>query len=166
MVKLIMKTILSLFSICALCFFTACGSSGSDSDSDSEPQSVATNEQLIAQLSDIFGVDGNLWKPKAEEGSSTSGLLVVLLSAKYTNRFDSCELEKIDGSIEYLDCNDRVEWSHEPFSCVANGGREHWRSLSTCDQAAQVRVVCRNATEVLTVEATGPAITSVCDRHG
>jgi hypothetical protein len=91
---------------------------------------------------------------------------VVLPSSKYTGRFDSCELELIDGTIEQLDCNDRVDWSHTPFSCVANGNREHWRSQFACNQAAQVRVICRNATEELTLEAPGAGITSVCSRFG
>ena len=157
---------LSFLALPLLVFSVACGGSSSSSDSSADASATSADAPAITRISDTFGVDGNLWKPAAEEGSSTAGLLVVLPSSKYTGRFDSCEIELIDGTIEQLDCNDRVEWSHTPFSCVANGNREHWRSQNTCNQAAQVRVICRNATEELTIEAPGAGITAVCSRFG
>ena len=162
-------------------FLTACGSSSNDdlsfgSSSSTTPPSSSTSAPTSTQapsdpvdtesLSALFGENGNLWKPAAEEKSSTAGLLVVLLSSEYTGRFDSCEVQRTDGSIEQLDCNDRVPWSHEPFSCVANGGREHWRATIRCDQAAQAKVVCRNFSEEITIQAPGAAVNAVCDRHG
>ncbi len=154
--------LMSLSFLIALSF-SACGSSSGGGE---ESTDGGTNSLELIKSTQLFGQRGNLWKPRAEPKSSTAGLLVVLLGAEHTDRFDTCGIETIDGEFTLLDCNDRVPWSHEPFSCVANGNREHWRALFTCDQAAQVRVVCRNATEEVTFEAPGPAISAVCSRHG
>lgn len=158
----------SIFLILGVLALSSCGgSSGGGSDTSNvaaQVQSVET--QAIKTTKQFFGENGNLWKPAAEEKSSTAGLLVVLLGPEHTGRFDSCEIERTNGEFEQLDCNDRVPWSHEPYSCVANGGREHWRATFRCDQSAQVRIVCSNFSEEVTFEARGPAILAVCDRHG
>lgn len=152
------------FSLCSLCVIS-CGSSGGGGEGGETAFTEAATSTRT-KIKQFFGQNGNLWKPEAEPKSSTAGLLVVLLGREHTNRFNRCRIEKVDGSVADLDCNDRVEWSHVPFSCVANGGREHWRALFTCEDAALVRVICTNPTEELTVEAAGVGLGAVCSRHG
>ncbi len=127
---------------------------------------ITTDSSQLTQVTQYFGQNGNLWKPEAEPKSSTAGLLVVLLGPEHTGRFDDCRVEKVDGTVEFLDCNDRVEWSHIPYSCVANGGREHWRATFKCEEAAVARAICRNQSEEFTFEAAGVGLGSVCSRHG
>lgn len=177
--KKLSSTLLLTFSTLLI---GACGSSSTSNDGTSTG-TVQLGEATLANAaapsggapaatgattrgSETFGVAGNLWKPRSEEGSSSAGLLVVLLGAQHTGRFDTCEVRKRDGSIAQLDCNDRVSWTHTPFSCVANGGREHWRADFPCEEAAEARVVCRNFSEEVSFAAPGAAIGAVCARHG
>ncbi len=159
----------SLLTIALSFSIIACGSSSdvnlSGEENESEGSTPTPAEEQIETRTEYFGEKGNLWKPRADENSSTSGLLVVLLSSEYTDVFDSCAVPLLDGTFGALDCNDRVEWSHHPFSCVANEGREHWRAYFTCDKAAMVQVICRNATQRVTFEAKGAGISATCSRH-
>lgn len=168
---------LSAFVVVLMCILTlgACGgdvSLGANADeeqSDSSSSGTSSNSDSSISVSirtEYFGEKGNLWKPEADEGSANAGLLVVLLAPEFTDRFDSCEVPLIDGTMGALDCNDRVEWSHTPYSCVANGGREHWRANFRCEDTALVRVVCRSTAEEVTFEAPGVGISAVCSRHG
>lgn len=158
-----MKIVNTALIALSLIVLSSCGGGGGGGGT--EETTTPTTPQRT-QVTQFFGQNGNLWKPEAEPKSSTAGLLVVLLGPEHTDRFDNCRVEKIDGSVEDLDCNDRVEWSHIPFSCVANGGREHWRALFKCEEAAVARVICTNATEEYTFEAAGAGLGAVCARHG
>lgn len=161
-----MRVVFIALAVSALCLTSCHSSSGGSDTTTTEASTPNTESQTIKTGKQYFGERGNLWKPAAEEKSSTAGLLVALLGAEHTGRFDSCEIKKADGTTAQLDCNDRVPWSHEPYSCVANGGREHWRATFKCSEAARVKITCRNFSEEVTFEARGAAINSVCDRHG
>lgn len=160
---MIHRILITLPLLAVTLFIAACGSSSKETSSEETAGETPSPKVIVRQY---FGENGNLWKPKSDEGSSSAGLLVVLLGSQFTGRFDSCELKLADGSTVALDCNDRVEWSHTPFSCIANGGREHWRSPILCSLAAEVKVTCRNFTEEVIFRARGAAIDSVCGRHG
>ncbi|WKZ57091.1 MAG: hypothetical protein QY326_00070 [Bdellovibrionota bacterium] len=148
--------------------FAGCGSSGGD---DSDDGAAGGNEQLpesnpIAQRSETFGVDGNLWKPAGDDHGAGAGNLVVLLSSRYTKRFDTCELQRTNGQIAQLTCIDNVPWTHTPYSCFANGDRQHWRADFKCSEAAEVKVTCRDANQEVTFTVDASQRGSVCNRFG
>lgn len=166
-----MRIVLSIL-FCLAASLTACGGSGGGGEGpvvgDEQERELASNddENAIAKGKQTFGVAGNLWKPAGEEGASGAGRPVIILSPQFGKRFKSCEVRGRDGSVIPLDCNDRVPWSHNPYSCFANGGRQHWRCPCNCGDIAEVKVVCRDDNQEVTFSAAGPAIGAVCERHG
>ena len=156
-----MKTLnlISLFLACSL--LIACGGGSSKSSSN-----VPAEDDGIARSTEVFGQDGNLYKPRADGHSSGAGNLVVLLGAKFTTQFDSCEIMLNTGEIAQLICINNEEWTQVPFSCFSNGNRQTWRANFTCDAVGEVRVVCRDATREVTFVAPDPFIGSVCSRFG
>ncbi|MCB0328384.1 MAG: hypothetical protein KDD70_01940 [Bdellovibrionales bacterium] len=154
--------------VCGLLLFTAlasCGGGGGGGSSDDSANALP-EEDLRQQFVEYFGTEGNIWKPSSDPISSGAGNLVVLLSPKYTTRFDTCELTLIDGSTAQLLCIDFEEWTQIPFSCFSNGGRQTWRANFGCDDAALVEVTCRDATQEVVFTVDGPAVSAVCSRFG
>ena len=130
-----------LFSITRV----ACGCSGGGGE-ESEP--LPSNP--IATSQENFGENGNLYKPRSAEDSAGGGNLVVLLSPKFNVQFDSCEIVKRDGQVSPLICINDQPWTHVPFSCFSNGGRQTWRASFPCEEANKVLVVCRDFTQEVT----------------
>lgn len=118
----------------------------------------------------IFGQNGNLWKPAGDDHGSSPGSLVVLLSGQFTEQFDSCEVRDTSGNVRQLTCLNTVPWTHRPYSCFSNpdasGWRQTWRSDIRCGQAAEVRVVCRSFNQEVEFVAPDGARGAVCQRFG
>ena len=158
--------ILSLSLVLALSL-SACGGSSDGGDAaGGEGDSVSPAIPLLSMGDETFGRDGNLWKPRSEESDSGGGNLVVLLTSRYTTRFDTCQVRMNDGTTADLFCNDQVPWTEIPFSCFSNGNRQTWRANFRCESAAEVRVVCRDANQEITFEAPEGGLGSICNRFG
>ncbi len=142
------------------------GESGNESGSEGTGNSDQSNTGDITFAREIFGNDGNLWKPKSEEADAGGGNLVVLLNSRYTTRFDTCEVLRSTGEISQLDCNDRAPWTEEPFSCFSNGRRQTWRASFRCQSAAEIRVICRSSTQEVTFTVDDNNLGRVCERFG
>lgn len=167
-----------------------CGSSGSDDFFDEFPNDqnppaanpesgeappaadpiadpVATPTPASTEVvTEIFGRDGNLYKPFSDDHGAGGGNLVVLMSSRYTKRFETCEIPLKDGTTAQLTCIDNQPWTHTPYSCFANGDRQHWRASFRCSSVAQIRVRCRLAgkTYIFTVDEGSRG--NVCTRYG
>lgn len=114
----------------------------------------------------FFGEGGNLYKPVSDGHSSTPGNLVVLLSAQFTTQFDSCEARKNTGEVEQLICINDQPWTHVPYSCFSNGGRQTWRASFKCHEMAEVKVVCRDANQEVTFTVPDAQLGQICTRFG
>ena len=111
----------------------------------------------------IFGNGGNLWKPIGDGGGANYfGNPVALFDPMFTSRFDSCEVTLKNGSTFDLRCIDDAPWTMIPFSCFANGNRQHFRSAFSCEEIAEIKVVCKDACQTVTFQAAGDA----CERVG
>ncbi|MCB0319750.1 MAG: hypothetical protein KDD60_02420 [Bdellovibrionales bacterium] len=156
---------------CSL-FLFGCTDAGSDSEPADDSGGVITispdiqSDNPIAQRSEIFGQDGNLWKPRSDDHASGAGNLVVLLSSKYRTQFETCEVELSNGERRDLTCVNDQPWTHIPYSCFSNGARQTWRANFQCHQAKSVRVVCRDALQEVTFKAPTGQQSQVCSRFG
>lgn len=155
----------------ALLFVCGCGGSdGSSSEDDSDLSDIESGGESLTPapvvVTEIFGQDGNLWKPSGDSHGAGAGNLVVLLSSKYTEQFDSCEVALNTGEVSQLICINDQPWTHTPFSCFSNGERQTWRAVFPCSDAAEVKVTCYSATEevIFTVPETSRGWT--CQRFG
>ena len=139
-----------------------CGGGGGGDNSTEVDLSL--NTRMVVEQT--FGTEGNLWKPKSDGHSSGAGNLVVLFSSKFTSEFNSCEVRLNDGSTSQLICINNQSWTHVPFSCFSNGGRQTWRANFTCGKASGVEVLCK--TDELDYVFTVPpaARAAVCSRFG
>lgn len=147
-------------------FFLACGSS-SDSDNQTTDHSGSSTTVFgNADVTDTFGVDGNLYKPVSDESASGLGNLVVLLSSKYSTKFDTCKIRKNTGDIADLFCLDTVPWTQVPFSCFSNGNRQTWRANFKCSSVGEVRVLCQDSIQSVEFVAPNGATGNVCTRFG
>ncbi len=183
---------LSVFLI--LCLSACGGSSGSDPITENvETETLAeevavetapaveeTAEEAVEEFdpaesnpivsTQFFGENGNIWKPAADEHSSGAGLLVVLLSGIFTEQFDSCEVRTRSGQTAQMLCVNDQPWTQRPYSCFsnpdANGWRQTWRATFPCDQAGEVRVLCRSFNQEVTFTVPAAARGAVCSRFG
>lgn len=157
----------AIFLACAgiaLSLLSGCG--GSSGGDGSEIDNGNSDNPIIQESREFFGQDGNLWKPRSDETSSGTGNLVVLFSAKFTTRFDSCEVPLNDGTVGQLVCIDNQPWTHVPFSCFSNGGRQTWRANFPCSAAARVEVTCRDAMQQVVFTVPDGSVGAVCSRFG
>ncbi|MCO6431967.1 MAG: hypothetical protein J5J00_14000 [Deltaproteobacteria bacterium] len=159
-----LKPVLFILTVSTL--FAACGGGGGGDGSTSEPEGgdFLTGNPIVS--TQFFGESGNLYKPASDETSSGQGNLVVLLSSQFTTQFDSCEMRKANGEIAQLICINDQPWTHVPFSCFSNGGRQTWRANFRCNEAAEVRVVCRDLNQEVTFTVPDAALGHVCTRFG
>lgn len=105
------------------------------------------------------GAGKNLWKPV----SDTTGNLVVVLHAKYKKEFSGgCFVERKDGKQEKLFCGGVYKCFGNPDSI---GERLHMRSNIKCNQAKEVKVVCREAKQEVTFTVDEKLRSQVCVRH-
>jgi hypothetical protein len=160
------KLLLLATSSALIVSLAACGSSGSDdADQQTVPES-AVGEPSIVRTTEFFGNSGNLYKPAGEEGGSGAGLVVILLGPHHTEQFDSCEIKKSDGTVAQLDCNNRVPWTHQPYSCFANGNRQHWRADFSCWDVGDVKVTCKKPGIETVFTVPDEVRAGVCSRWG
>lgn len=162
-----MRTPLLLPLLSSLLFLSSCGGE----DNNPAEATISTDSEIAAApeivvTKDTFGVDGNLWKPKADPKGSTPNNVVVLFSAKYTERFDNCEIALKDGSTAQLYCQDNVPWTHVPYSCFANGNRQTWRTDFKCSSPSEVKVTCRLRGAEYEFSAPDGATGWTCNRFG
>lgn len=111
-----------------------------------------------------FDGTGNLWKPEAEGGGSQyGGNPVLLLSSVFKRQFDSCVVELKGGGSHELTCVDDAPWTFEPFSCFANGNRQHMRSELKAERIKnRARIECKDNQQICVFILPGRAT----DRHG
>lgn len=145
--------------------FASCGSSGGGGEEEST-EAVVLEETITKAFEEYFGVEGNLWKPRSDDHSSSPGNLVVLLSSKYTTRFDTCEIPLNDGTTAQLLCIDTESWTHTPYSCFSNGGRQTWRASFGCSKAARIEVVCRDSDKEVVFTVPFGQEGRICERFG
>ena len=172
-----MKKQFQFLLILSLSLTVGCGGGSGDGEG-SEFTDAVQEEGLeapidanpIALATEQFGSEGNLWKPSGDDHAAGAGQLVVLLSGKYKTRFDTCEVRKRSGEIAQLTCIDDQPWTHNPYSCFANpdasGERQHWRANFECQDAAEVKVVCRDQNQEVTFTVAEEKRRSVCSRFG
>lgn len=155
-----MKSITQIFFILLAIILTSCASDGHDK--------IVIEEEAnpIARSVQFFGQGGNLWKPVGDDHGAGAGNLVVLLDASFTKRFDSCEIVLNTGETRQLTCIDTVEWTHTPYSCFANGNRQHWRADFKCSSARAVEVVCRDFNQEITFTVPDEQKGHLCSRFG
>lgn len=149
-----------LFLISCLINLISCGGSGGD-DGDS-----SNSRSPVRVASEDFGVDGNLWKPSGDSHGSSPGSVVVIISSRYTKQFDYCEVYLRDGTTLPLTCINNVSWTHIPYSCFANGNRQHWRSFTSCHDFAEVKATCYLDNQEYLFKAPAGQAGSVCTRFG
>lgn len=105
---------------------------------------------------------GTLWKPVAEGGGATFAHNPVFLAkASYKKRFDSCEVTLKSGEKHQLTCIDDQTWTHTPYSCFANGDRQHWRFKYSCKKIKKVKITCKLDCKTIIFESKG----KTCNRH-
>ena len=163
----------------SLIFLANCGSGSGGGEEIAElieetPAAEAVEETTTAEPSEpnpivstqFFGESGNLYKPKADETASGAGNMVVLLSAQFTEQFDSCEVRKTDGTVAQLFCNNTVPWTQIPFSCFSNGNRQTWRANFPCGEVAEVLITCRSFNQEVVFTVPEAARGAVCSRFG
>jgi hypothetical protein len=155
--------------LCAafILFMSGCGGGSSSGETTLEDSSLSEEIPMNPiVVSQEFGVDGNLYKPRSDENASGEGNLVVLLSSRFTTQFDSCEIQKRSGELAQLFCLNSVPWTDVPYSCFSNGGRQTWRATFKCDEVAQVKVVCRDANQEVTFTVPDANKGNICTRFG
>lgn len=171
---------------------TACGSSsteditfpGGETEADSsagvnsDPESseddelvpsdeaTATPEPNPVVATEYFGEDGNLYKPESDPEGSGQGNLVILLSSKFTEQFDSCEIKLSSGEVAQLICIDDQPWTETPYSCFSNGGRQTWRANFKCSAVAEIKVSCFEDKQEVIFTVSEAERRSVCNRFG
>ncbi|GEM_PF-2233115 len=119
-----------------------------------------------SKTTENFGNEGNLWKPSGDDHGAGAGNLVVIISSKYSKQFDSCSVPLRDGTTSSLVCINNVPWTHTPYSCFANGNRQHWRANFKCSDAAEIKATCRKGSETYVFTVEGGARANVCGRYG
>lgn len=125
---------------------------------DDKPATIACVPETIKEP--FSG--GTLWKPVAEGGgASFAHNPVFLAKSSYKKRFDSCEVTLKSGEKHQLTCIDDQSWTHTPYSCFANGDRQHWRFKHKCNKIKNVKIVCKLDCKTIIFEAKG----KTCDRH-
>ena len=149
-----------IISLLLLVLMSACGSSSSGGDSGN----METDNPIVERQ--LFGQNGNLYKPSADPKSSGAGNLVVLLGQQFTTRFNSCEIKLASGEVAQLLCIDNEDWTQVPFSCFSNGNRQTWRANFTCDKVAEVLVTCRDAMQEVVFTVPDELRGLVCNRFG
>ena len=161
-----------LFGILLSLSLTACGggSGGGGGDSAQEVASAIADE-LIAEdttrrATEIFGQNGNLYKPSGDETAAGAGNMVFLANPAYTEQFDNCEIQDTSGATVQLICINNQPWTMIPFSCFSNGNRQTWRAPFGCGEVAQVRIVCRRPGLEVTFQAPPGLEGAVCSRLG
>ncbi len=144
-----------------------CGSGTDDSTDDTAgaPAPDVTADPVV-RSTHYFGQNGNLWKPAGDDHGSSPGNLVVLLSSQFSEQFDNCEVTLGTGEVRQLICINNVSWTHTPYSCFANGGRQHWRADFKCSSVAEVKVVCRLPNMETTFTVPEAQRGQVCSRFG
>lgn len=153
-------------------FCSGCGDSGESDggalfpDQDVEQVTGPTISDNPIKSTQFFGTNGNLWKPAGDDHGAGAGNLVVLLSAEFTEQFDSCEIVKNTGEISQLRCINDQPWTHIPYSCFSNGDRQTWRADFPCGEAAQVRVTCREEKQEVTFTVGDENLGNLCTRFG
>jgi len=149
----------------------ACGSSSDEEEiidaitgEEMSEETMETNP--IAMSTQFFGQNGNLWKPEADPTSAGAGLLVILLSASFTEQFDSCEITNNAGETVPLVCINDQPFTQIPFSCFSNGNRQTWRAPIPCEQVGAVRAICRSFNQEVTFTVPEAQRGQVCSRFG
>lgn len=154
-------------------FLSGCGDSSSSSEED-----LFVDDAALSAVSEgaksanpivstqYFGQGGNLYKPVSDVDASGGGNVVVLLDRQFTERFDTCEIPLTNGEMGRLECLDTVPWTHTPYSCFANGDRQHWRATFRCGSVAKVEVVCRDENQEVTFKVPEGQEGWVCTRFG
>lgn len=106
--------------------------------------------------------NGTLWKPVAEGGGAKFAHNPVFLAkASFKKQFDSCKVILKSGEKHQLTCIDDQSWTHTPYSCFANGDRQHWRFAYSCKKIKSVKIVCKLNCKTIIFKAKG----KTCDRH-
>ena len=141
--------------------FSACGGSGSDNQ-----EAVPEIANPVATRTEIFGENGNLYKPRSADDSAGTGNMVVLLNPVFTKQFDSCEIRKSNGETGQLICINDQPWTHVPYSCFSNGNRQTWRANFPCEEVAEVKVICKDFHQEVTFTVPDSVKNSICTRFG
>ena len=168
-----MKYLVVLMSL----FLFSCGGSSNSSGSEDEVFAEESGtEEVVAEESGLetesvvqieyFGQDGNLYKPVSDETASGGGNMVVLLSSKYTEQFDSCEVLLTNGEIAQLICINDQPWTQIPYSCFSNGNRQTWRASFNCNEVAEIKITCRDGEDEYIFTVPDNALGHVCTRFG
>ncbi len=134
------------------------------SESASGGADVVVENPIVS--TQFFGQNGNLWKPAGDDHGAGAGNLVVLLSAEFTEEFDSCEVVHASGEVRQLICINDQPWTHTPFSCFSNGDRQTWRADFKCSEAAEVKVTCREEKQEIVFTVPDQVKHQVCSRFG
>lgn len=150
-----------IFFALTLSILAACGGG-----SGGGPAEEVVMEPAVERTVEFFGSGGNLWKPRSDEISAGGGRLVVLFDRKFTEQFDNCEIMMNTGEVSQLLCLNTVEWTQTPFSCFSNPDRQTWRASFDCEDAGEVRVICRLPGKEFEFLAPNERTGEVCSRFG
>lgn len=164
--NLIIKISILFLTLLSVCLLNACSHGGGGDDTGDGPAAGIPEIGNPIVQTQIFGENGNLYKPRSAEDSAGTGNLVVLLSPQFTTQFDSCEIRKSNGEIGQLICINDQPWTHVPFSCFSNGNRQTWRANFRCDEVAEVKVTCRDFQQEVIFAAPAGQTGSLCTRFG
>ena len=156
-----MNNTLKILILVLLIFTISCGGSSS-SDSDGSEFLLDTT----VKTTEFFGNEGNIYKPRADTNSPGPGNLVVLLSAKFTKQFDSCEVRTNTGETAQLICINDQPWTQTPFSCFSNGNRQTWRANFRCNEMGEVKVTCRLPDQEVIFTVPEEQRGQICNRFG
>ena len=146
-----------------LLLISACGGGSGDDGSNEE---IVIDDPQVTTTIHAFGLDNNLWKPSADSEGSTPGNVVILINPAFTERFDSCEVPLHGGEVRQVTCVDYVEWTHIPYSCFGNGGRQTWRTDFKCHEVLEVKVTCYLRDQIHIFTVPDEVRYNVCSRFG
>lgn len=155
----------TLLAFPALLTLTGCGGDSGDGEEEIiEPPPAAAPNPIVS--TQYFGQNGNLWKPRGDDHGGSPGSLVVLLSAQFTEQFDTCEVPMADGTIGQLICINNQPWTQTPYSCFTNGDRQTWRAPFGCEDAGDVKVTCKQENQEVIFTVPDGVGKNTCQRYG
>jgi len=127
--------------------------------SEPQPEIEAQKENPIVSGVQIFGKNGNLWKPVSD---NPPGNLVVLFDSKFPKLFSrGCYATLKSGKKDFLWCNQPAG-----SNCFSNPNRMTLRGNYKCSEYKSVRVVCEEEKQTVIFEAPQGQKKNTCKRLG
>lgn len=155
---------ISLIGLITLSIGCGIGEGGGNPEPSPEPsvapEPIPEPENPLVVKKQIFGENGNLWKPV----SDTTGNMVVVLDPKWVKLFTySCKAKLKNGKSDTLSCGG-------PRACFANPingkDRMHLRGSFKCREYAKVEVVCEEEKQTVIFTVKEADVNKVCNRFG